>query len=90
MIRRAGHTIFLEDISSKRTEKQTIALDRKDFFKVIEDNGGKLKYWCGINVLILRVIIDRGFRLVTCLTRKNLDLKQCNDPFKCDKRVLES
>lgn len=51
-----GKIVLLECTSEKRKDEHVISLPRNKWFKIIEDAGGKIESWHGVDVPLLRSI----------------------------------
>ena len=86
--KKGGHILLLEGISDKKRSEVSITLSREEWFKIIETVGGKIEYWCGVDVPILRKILNLCFGVVTrYITRRNWHVN--GDIFERDKKINE-
>lgn len=66
-----------------------VSIPREEWFRIIEKHGGKIKYWCGVDVPILRrIIVELPFGLLChFVTRRNW--KVDGNIFEKDRKILE-
>lgn len=59
--RKGGKIVLIECTTDKRKDEFVISLSRSKWFQIIEQLGGKIEYWCGLDVPLLRKIIFHCF-----------------------------
>jgi len=66
-----GKVILLECTNDKRKDEFVVSLPRKKWFKIIENAGGRIEDWYGVDVPFLRRMIFLGLNL----TKKIIKIK---------------
>jgi len=67
-----GNVVLLEHITNKIDAENLICLSKNELFKIIRDAEGEIVLWRGVDIPILRKMLDLCFGLTTrFVTRKN-------------------
>jgi len=70
--KKEGKIVLLECTSDKRKDQFVISLPRKKWFEMIENLGGKIEYWHGLDIPSLRRIIFHGLALTKRIRTQKL------------------
>lgn len=85
-----GYIILLEDTSKiRKREPDVISMPREEWFKIIKRSGGRIEYWCGTDLPLLRkVAVTLPFKIIChFVTRKGWKIE--GNAFDRDKKLFE-
>jgi SAM-dependent methyltransferase len=85
--KKPGTIIFLEHIYEAKA-KHLISLTREDFFRIINESGGRIVKWSPVDLPILRNFVFLSFMLITKLTRRGWKIDDKNPIEKAKKLPL--
>jgi ubiquinone/menaquinone biosynthesis C-methylase UbiE len=57
--KKGGTIVLLESTTDRRKDPYNISLSRNEWFQIIEDSGGRIQSWHGVDVAILRNLAFR-------------------------------
>lgn len=66
----SGKIFLIEDTSTWRCDPIAVGLPRKKWFKIIEEEGGKVVSWSGVSIPVLRNILNLVFYAFRLFTRR--------------------
>lgn len=87
VMKKTGKMVLLENT---QIGENYISISREEWFKIIKRCGGKINYWCGLDIPLLRkIIVEFPFGIVCkFITRRKWKLRK--NLFERDKELLEA